>query len=129
MTGEHARPVARVVVPVAGTDREYVVQEQAAEWAAALDVPLYALHVSSAPDEINGDVWHYVNEVCERWGVDCETRAIAGTDPAEEVLQEVDAMDLIVIGTRKMTGRFHLGSVTDAILKDAPCAVQVVRLE
>lgn len=129
MVGEIARPVRRVVVPVSGTDREFFVQEQAAEYAAALDVPVYALHVTPRSDEVDDEVWKYLAAACDRWGIDLETQAIGGTDPAREILAEVDAMDLLVIGTRRMTERYHFGSVTEAVLREAPCAVQVVRLD
>ncbi len=124
-----ARPVRRVVVPIEGTDSEFLTQELAAEWASALGVSAHAVHVSAAPDEANEDLWSYFQKACDRWGVELDTQQLAGTDAAQEILAELDAMDLLVIGTRRLTGRFHVGSVTQAILRDAPCAVQVVRLE
>ncbi len=124
-----ARPVRRVVVPIEGTDSEFLTQELAAEWASALSVPVHAIHITDAPDEVNDDMWQYVQKACERWSVPLDTQSLAGTEPAHEILEELDAMDLLIIGTRRLTGRFHVGSVTQKILHDAPCAVQVVRLE
>lgn len=126
---QNAQPVRRVVIPVEGTDREYVVQEQAAEWASALGVPVYAVHVETAPEGAHNDLWKYVQKACDRWGVALQVRVLAGTEPADEILAELDAMDLLIIGTRRLTGRFHVGSVTESILRRAPCAVQVIRLE
>lgn len=129
MTGEVARPVRRIVIPVAGTDREFLAQEQAAEHAAALGVPVYGLHVTPEPDNVDGSMWKFLRQTCDRWGVDLETRALAGTDAAQEILADVDAMDLIVIGTHRLTDRYHFGSVAEAIIRKAPCAVQVIRLD
>jgi nucleotide-binding universal stress UspA family protein len=64
-------------------------------------------------------------------GVDCETHARKGGDPADAILrvaEEQDA-DVIMVGSKGMQGtkRFLLGSVPDKISHHAPCSVLIVR--
>jgi len=121
------RAVRRVVVPVGGTDREYLAQEQAVEMAAALGAPVFGLHIHTDVDPPRA-VFQYLEQQCERWGVPLETRALGGTDAAAELLQETGPMDLVVIGTRRLGGAFHLGSVANRLIQEGQGPVQVVRL-
>jgi nucleotide-binding universal stress UspA family protein len=42
---------------------------------------------------------------------------------------EADRADLLVVGSRRLTKseRFHLGSVSESLLRHAPCSVLIVR--
>lgn len=120
-------PVRRVVVPVEGSDREYLVQEHAVALAGALEVPLTAVHVQSATDGRN-DVFAWLEKQAQGWGVELQTLTLQGQEPAAVLADELDAMDLVVIGSRRLGGRYHVGSVADRLIRDAPCPVQVVRL-
>ncbi|MDX1612341.1 MAG: universal stress protein, partial [Candidatus Thermoplasmatota archaeon] len=44
-------PAERIVIPVQGTDREYEAQQWAVEFAAALSVPVYAVHVAQGEEQ------------------------------------------------------------------------------
>lgn len=123
-----AHPVKQVVVPVGGSDREFLAQEQAVILASALGVPLRALHVAPDPDTAPSDVFAFLEKACRTQDVAFESRVIGGDDPAEELVQEVDALDLLVMGTQRLGTRYHLGSVAERVIRDAPAMVQVVRL-
>ncbi len=122
-------PVRRVIVPVGGTDREFFVQEQAVEFAAALGATLVGLHVTTAPDETRSDLFHYLETQARKRMVPNECHILAGTDPADIIAQELEPLDLVVIGTRRMGTRYHLGSVAKHLVGNAPGPVQVVRLD
>ncbi|TSA01029.1 MAG: universal stress protein [Nitrospiraceae bacterium] len=57
--------------------------------------------------------------------------AVVHGHPSHEIVKiaEAERADLVVVGSRGLTGtsRFLLGSVSDGIIKYAPCAVLVVR--
>jgi len=57
--------------------------------------------------------------------------AVVHGHPSHEIVSiaEAERADLVVVGSRGLTGtsRFLLGSVSDGIIKYAPCAVLVVR--
>lgn len=124
-----AHPVTRVVVPVEGSDREYLAQEHAVLTAAALGAPMVAVHVTHDLDEPEAQRFHYLRQAADRWGVQLQTQVLAGTDPAAVLLEELAATDLVVVGTRHAGRRYHVGSVTQALIASAPCAVQVLRIE
>lgn len=124
-----ARPVERVVVPVGGTDREFLAQQRAAEFAAAFDLPVRALHVATGPEEIEDDVFRFIHELCEKHGVENDCQVVIGDDPVVELRKELGPLDLVVVGTRRLGTRFHLSSIVERLIGSAPCMVQVVRLD
>jgi len=126
---EAVTPIRRVVVPVGGTAREFVAQEQAIEMAAALRVPVLALHISADPDRAPADTFEYVEKLAEKWGVPFDSEILADMEPAERLVNELDAVDLLVIGTRRMGRKYHFGSVAEHLLQKATCLIQVVRLD
>ena len=71
---------------------------------------------------------HLATEIA---GVDVETMVLAG-DPGEEICREADARSAagIVIGTRGQGGlkRALLGSVSDHVVRHAPCPVITVNI-
>jgi nucleotide-binding universal stress UspA family protein len=121
-------PVARIVVPVQGSDREYQAQTWGVQLAASLGCPLRAVHVASALGADDRIVFRFLRKQAREWGVPLETTVISSGDPAEEVLAELRANDLVVIGTRQLGGRYHLGSLAEQLIRRAPCPVQVLRL-
>lgn len=126
------QPVERIVIPVEGTDREFEVQQWAAEMAGALQVPVHALHVSSGnEEEIHEDHFHFIENLCEKWDVELETRVASRQDVVAEILDELGPRDLVLIGTRRLAGSgdYHVGSVAGELVQNAPCPVQIVRLE
>lgn len=123
-----AAPVRRIVVPVSGTDREFLAQEHAVLFADALGVPLTAVKVSLAPDEESPDTFMFLEKLADRRGVPFEGIILAGTDAVEVILSELDPLDLTIIGSERIGDRHHVGGFAERLLHDAPGAVQVVRL-
>lgn len=126
---ERTFPVRRIVVPVGGTDREFLAQEHAVLMASALDAPIAAVHVRADPEDAPADLFTYLREHAERWGVPLEEHVFVGNDVASILEEELEPLDLVVVGTRKMGSRFHVGSVAEHVVRHAPCPVQVVRLD
>ncbi len=127
-TGPAPRPVSRVVIPVGGDDEEYLAQEQAVLFAAALDVPVRALHVTDDLESVSEALFGFLRQQGERWGVQLDTVVVPGADVPAVLLAEIDALDLVVIGTRRLGSRFHLGSIAERLVNESPGPVQVVRL-
>ena len=121
--------VDEVVVPVEGTDREFFAQQSAVQIAASLGVVLRAIHIGSPGSRQRGDLFDYLRTESWRWGVPFESEIMEGEDVAGEIVEEVGPRDLIVIGSRRLGHRFHIGSVTEALVRRAPCPVQIVRIE
>ncbi len=124
------RPAERIVVPVEGTDREYEAQQWAVEFAAALGTPVYALHVASGDEDAGReDHFSFIEKLAEKWEVELEAVTISSNDVVTELVEELQPRDLVVIGTRQLSGQYHVGSVAGALVRQAPCPVQIVRLE
>lgn len=129
--GRHGHPLSLVddvVVPVEGTDREFFAQQWAVEFAAALGVRLRAIHVRSARDPRRQDLFAFLAAECQRWGVPFESRIIDGQDAATELEAELGPRDLVVIGSRRLSGRPRPESVAGTLVARAPCPVLIVRL-
>jgi len=126
------QPVDRLVVPVQGTDREFEAQQWAAGMAGSLGVPLHALHVSKGDEETaHHDHFDFLEGACEKRGVELETRIAQRNEVVPEILDELGTRDLVVIGTRRLGSQndYHVGSVAAELVQNAPCPVQIVRLD
>lgn len=127
------QPMDRIVVPVQGTDREFEAQQWATELAASLGVQVHALHVTSGQEEeLHGDHFSFIEKLCDKWGVELTKRVASRDDVTQEILDELAPRDLVVIGTRRMVNSgndYHVGSVAGELVRQAPCPVQIVRLE
>ena len=122
------QPADQVVIPVQGTDREYYAQQWAVEFAAAIGIPVKALHVGNGAQDDDPEVFRYIQRLADKHSVTLTTRTLHG-DVVEELAAELTPRDLVVIGTRKLAHHYHVGSVAAALIEKAPCPVQVVRLE
>ena len=71
-----------------------------------------------------------LKELAESFDLEVETIFTEG-DPGHEIIRVAEELhaDLIVLGTHGHTGwkRFALGSVTELVVKHAPCAVFIIR--
>lgn len=90
------------------------------------DMPVYGLNLPT-PDEV---VVH-VRQFLDTAGISHDAVPIAGVgDPANTIISEVvrNKADLIVMGTHGRRGfkRLLLGSVTERVLREAPCPVLTV---
>lgn len=122
-------PVARAVVPVGGSDREFLAQETALRMASFLEAPILALHVQEVGEVLDDAMFAYLVATGRGWNVPIDVRIVRGLDAAEEILDELGPQDLVVIGTQRLGGKYHLHSVAEALVRQAPCSVQVVRLD
>lgn len=126
------KPAERIVIPVQGTDREFLAQQWAVEFAAALGIPLVGIHVRRSLDDAEAerdDVFQYLQQACEKWRVKLQETTIEGDQVVNEIVPELGPMDLVVIGTRRLKEHYHMGSVAAELVRRAPCPVQIVRLE
>lgn len=126
------QPVDRLVVPVEGTDREFDAQQWAAGIAAALGVPIHALHVTAGDEtDQHTDHFDFLERVCGKWDVELDTRVAGRNDVVAEILDELGPRDLVVLGTRRLGSKndYHVGSVAAELVQNAPCPVQIVRLD
>ncbi len=132
------RPADRIVVPSQGTDREFLAQQWAVELAAALGLDVHGVHVVDADrngqedatdEEISADVFSYLKKFAEKYGVSLSTTILHGGAIVDQLVDELSARDICVIGTRKLSHKYHVGSVTAELIERAECPVQVVRLE
>jgi nucleotide-binding universal stress UspA family protein len=122
---------------------------KAAELARRLDADLELLHVHTLPPGVGADMLVTPADLGEAalaepekamasWRDEAERlagRAVGSTvvagDSAGEIVRiaRERAIDLVVVGTHGRTGlrRFVLGSVAERVVREAPCAVLVVR--
>lgn len=148
--GEAGRPLRRVLVPVDLSERSEAVVRAAVHWAgpsASLDL-LHVLETVRVPgiygaldnplDEVVPEVEARVRDELRRLAAAAGAPADAATahfregTVAAEILgfAEQHAVDLIVLGAQGLTGleRFVLGSVTEKVMRQAPCPVLVVKV-
>lgn len=78
------------------------------------------------------DMRRAMRRMLEGNDIDIETKAISG-NPKETIVKEAEdwGADLIVVGShgRGFWGRMLIGSVSNAVVRHAPCSVLVVRRE
>ena len=132
--------LAKIIVGFEGDETCADALALAADLARTFDSELLVAHVfddlvSKVSDEAAAAVAGHVHEVFARAaaGLDHAVRArmveLPGESPARELLAlaERERADLIVVGSRRLgpLQTITLGSVSDSVLRDAPCAVAV----
>jgi nucleotide-binding universal stress UspA family protein len=104
------------------------------------DVAIAALATAPAPPRAHGiELMHEaiatsqegaraLQDAFPEWTVRTQVRADGAIWGLLDVVQETNA-DLVVVGTheRSLVGRLILGSVCQAMLRDAPCSVRIAR--
>jgi nucleotide-binding universal stress UspA family protein len=132
--------INRVVIPVDTTDVSKVAAEQGAFFAKLLNVEVSIISVNDSrqymlskmlEDKIQKEkqaALDAVKKITEEQGVPTTTKLSAGA-PAAEIVKFVKDDDLIVMASqgRKGFNKFLLGSVSEEVLKTAPCAVMVIK--
>jgi nucleotide-binding universal stress UspA family protein len=132
--------INRVVIPVDTTDVSKVAAEQGAYFAKLLNVGVSIISVNDSrqymlskllEDKIEKEKQSALDEIkkiTEEQGVTTTTKLTAGA-PADEIVKFVKDDDLIVMASqgRKGFNKFFLGSVSEEVLKSAPCAVMVIK--
>lgn len=134
------KTINRVVIPVDTTDVSKVAAEQGAFFAKLLNVEISIISVNDSrqymlskllEEKIEREKLTAIEEVkkiTEEQGVITTTKLAAGA-PATEIVKFVKDDDLIVMASkgRKGFNKFLLGSVSEEVLKTAPCTVMVIK--
>jgi nucleotide-binding universal stress UspA family protein len=132
--------INRVVIPVDTTDVSRIAAEQGAFFAKLLNVEVSIISVNDSrqymlskvlEDRIEKEklsALEEVKKITEEQGLTTTTKLTAGA-PATEIVKFVKDDDLIVMASkgRKGFNKFFLGSVSEEVLKTAPCTVMVIK--
>jgi len=132
--------INRVVIPVVTSDVSKVAVEQGAFFAKLLNVEVSIISVNDSrqymlskilEEKIENEKQSAIDEVkkiTEEQGVMTTTKLASGA-PAIEIVKYVKDDDLIVMASQGKKGfnKFFLGSVSEEVLKTAPCAVMVIK--
>ena len=134
------KTINRVVIPVDTTDLSKVAAEQGAFFAKLLNVEISIISVNDSQqymlsklleEKIEKEKLTAIEEIkkiIEEQGIVTTTKLAAGA-PAAEITKFVKDDDLIVMASkgRKGFNKFFLGSVSEEVLKTAPCTVMVIK--
>jgi nucleotide-binding universal stress UspA family protein len=134
------KAINRVVIPVDTTDVSKVAAEQGAFFAKLLNVEISIISVNDSRQYMLSKMLEEkieqekltaiaeVKKITEEQGVPTTTKLAAGA-PASEIVKFVKDDDLIVMASkgRKGFNKFFLGSVSEEVLKTAPCTVMVIK--
>ena len=132
--------INRVVIPVDTSEVSKVAAEQGAYFAKLLNVSVSIISVNDSrqymlsrmlEEKIEREKQFALDEVkkiAESQGVETTTMLAAGA-PAREIVKYVQDDDLIVMASQGKQGfnKFLLGSVSEEVLKMAPCAVMIIK--
>ena len=120
------KAINRVVIPVDTTDVSRVAAEQGAFFAKLLNVEVSIISVNDSRQYMLSKVLE--EKITEEQGLTTTTKLTAGA-PANEIVKFVKDDDLIVMASkgRKGFNKFFLGSVSEEVLKTAPCTVMVIK--
>jgi len=127
--------INRVVIPVDTSDISKIAAEQGAYFAKLLNVEVSIISVNDSRQYMLSKIEREkqsaideVKKITEEQGVFTTTKLAAGA-PAIEIVKYVNDDDLIVMASqgRKGFNKFFLGSVSEEVLKTAPCAVMVIK--
>lgn len=79
-------------------------------------------------DEMANNALAYARQEAEKAGIKLETKIAIGR-PADSIVKEAEAHDLVVCGTHGRTGFSHalIGSVAERIVRYSPCPVLIIR--
>jgi nucleotide-binding universal stress UspA family protein len=132
--------INRVVIPVDTSDVSRVAAEQGAYFAKLLNVGVSIISVNDASQYMLSKILENkiqkekqtaldeIRKITEEQGVPTTTKLFAGA-PALEIVKFVNDDDLIVMASQGKKGfnKFFLGSVSEEVLKTAPCPVMVIK--
>jgi nucleotide-binding universal stress UspA family protein len=145
--GAVPRPIKKILVPVDGSEGSRLALWHALDLADTGGASVTALEViedfgplpgkyDAAPDGIQRVPWlaeqrfEGIRAVLESGTVQW-TRRVEEGYPAEVICQVAteEGTDLIIMGSRGLSpvARFLIGSVSDKVVRNAPCSVMVVR--
>lgn len=137
----------RILIPTDGSEYTLPAVRKGLSLARIIDAEVTALYVIDEssfsgipPDSLITNVFsllqregeravNAVKELGDVMGVSVTTRIRRGV-PAQEIIEEAEAHDLIVMGTLGRTGldRLLLGSVAERVVRHASCPVMLIRV-
>ncbi len=132
--------IKRVVIPIDDSEASQIAAEQAAFFAKALDVEVLLINVDESREfmiskmlekkilQEKNILLENTKQKVESWGISTQTKMMLG-QPAQEISNYVSDSDLIVMGSHGREGfnKFFLGSVSEQVLRSAPCPVMIVK--
>ena len=132
--------ITRVVIPVDSTEASRIATEQGAFFAKLLGVEVTLVTVNEARQFMVSTVlenkMHHereemleeIKKTAEKRGVTVNTNVMMGK-PGEEISKFAKDTDLIVMASHGKKGfnKFFLGSVSEEILRKAPCSVMIIK--
>ncbi len=136
--------IARILVPVGGTNADGVAVRLACDIARSHKAKIYALYVIEVgralpldadlqPETQRGEqILSAAEERAEEFDYELETAMLQAREVGPAIVDEAveRGADLIVMGTpyQRQFGEFSLGQTAPYILKNAPCRVYLCRL-
>lgn len=125
-----------ILVPIDGSPPSLAALQHAVVLARDYGATVTALHVSAPVDgltplpdeEALREMDAAIEDARIELGDDRLSNRILVGDPSTEIVEAAHDMDLIVIGTHGRIGRIYsiLGSVAEAVVRNAPCPVLTV---
>ncbi|WP_457556166.1 universal stress protein [Candidatus Pyrohabitans sp.] len=137
--------ISRILLATDGSAFSELAGEYAIFLAKKLKAELTALHVLKleppkrlSPEEIEEErartarhVFRHIEKLAEEAGVKLETEVMISRNVAAAILEEAKfgGYELLVVGSLGRTGlkRLLMGSVSEHVVRHAPCPVLVVR--
>lgn len=134
------RPGGPIVAGVDGSAVSEAVLAFAYEEAALHDRPVHVVHAYGEPPataEETTVTWTVASRTLERLTSPWRTKypalrtevSLVLRSPRDALFEAAESAGLLVVGGRRLgdVGGFRLGPVSDAMVRDAPCSVAVVR--
>ena len=132
--------ISRVVIPVDTSDVSRVAAEQGAYFAKLLDVEVSIVSVNDTQQFMlstmleqqiqrkKQTVLEEVSTIAKQHGVESKTVMLEG-NPAQEICRFIKDNDLVIMASqgRKGFNKFLLGSVSEEVVKNAPCPVMIIK--
>ena len=138
---EKGQDIKRVVIPVDKSEISKIAVKKGVYFAKLLGVDVKVISVNDTHQFIASVVLEEklkkeaeaflesFKKIGSEFGITLETELISG-DPAEEIVKFANDDDLIILGDhgkKKGVERFILGSVSSEVIRNARCAVLVVK--
>jgi nucleotide-binding universal stress UspA family protein len=145
MENKGTKPAIKVLAAIDGSPMTDLVLDHCARYAKMSGCDLTLLHViediiplTGIPDtplykerkEEGAKILARAEKILKDQGVDCKTMLVEGPVSREIVnVAEDNGVDYIFMGSRGLRGlkRMLIGSVADAVIKYAHCAVTIIR--
>lgn len=135
----------KILLPIDGSENAKKAAQKACFIAKNTGLPIEAicildpLRYSFAPEIIShhnkiardlaNSYLEEIKKIGEQMDVKINSRLIDGKTPFEEIIENVGENDLIVMGKKGKSGlgRVLMGSVSEKVVRHAPCTVMIVK--